>query len=245
MRKLPVWRAPWGANKIIEIGGGHNPFAGVTHAVEKYPLDNTQRGGNFTLPDGAKFFQGDLESLPFTDNEKFDFLYASHVFEHVNDPIKAGKEINRLTQKGYIETPSPLREQLACPIPFNKQNDFHLYFCWNTKNAMHFVRKSTATIGQFTNNPAGQLAQSLFKIQREEGISLEPILPKHAKTTTLYFNAPLKIYIHKDFFEAERNGFCAYENSIKHLRFFSTFPMLLISERFRRLKKILTERELA
>lgn len=244
MKKLPPWRRPWGAKTIVEVGGGHAPFSGVTHSVDKYPEDNTQRGGNFALPKGSQFFEGDLESLPFPDGTCFDFLYASHVFEHVNDPHKAGAEINRLALKGYIETPSPLREQLACPIPFDAKNDFHLYFCWSSKNAMHFVRKTAKSIGQFPDTPDGDFAYSLFKIQREEKIDLEPMLPRPAKTTSLYFSTPLKIHLHNDFIEASKAGFCAYEESIRQLKFQTMFPLFLRSKRFRLLRKLLDERDL-
>lgn len=244
MKKLPLWRRPWGAKRIVEVGGGHAPFSGVTHSVDKYPEDNTQRGGNFSLPKGSKFFQGDLESMPFPPGTRFDFLYASHVFEHVENPQKAGDEINRVAQKGYLETPSPLREQIACPIPFDSKNDFHLYFCWSSPNAMHFVRKSASTIGQFPNNKNGELAQALYQIQRKENVSLEPLLPRPAKTTSLYFSSPLKIFLHDDFHAAAASGFCAYEESIAHLKWHLSFPLYLRSPRFRTLRKLLRDKNL-
>ena len=92
MRKLPLWQRPLFAKSILEVGGGHNPFAGVTHAVDKFPADNGQRGGAFVLPEGAKFSEGDIENLPVSG--PFDFFYASHILEHVEDPKKAVAEIH-------------------------------------------------------------------------------------------------------------------------------------------------------
>src|SRR3954470_11635902 len=88
MKALPLHQRPYFCRRILEVGGGHAPYAGVTHAVDKFPGDNTQRAGDLKLPEGVTFREGDLESIPFGP-EKFDFIYVSHVFEHVRDPRKA------------------------------------------------------------------------------------------------------------------------------------------------------------
>lgn len=241
MKKLPLWQRPRGAKKILEVGGGHDPYAGVTHAVDKFPGDNTQRGGDFRLPSGARFFEGDLENLPFPKGETFDFLYASHVFEHLHSPERAQKEINRVTKKGYIETPSPLREQLACPLPYDP-TDFHTLFVWSTPGTLHYIRKSAATIGQFPDTPAGNFAKALFKIHREEKIDLEPLLPRAAKTTSLHFSAGVKLLPHESFHSAALEGFCAYESSVSLLKRNLSFPFYLRAKRLGKLREILSAR---
>jgi SAM-dependent methyltransferase len=241
MKKLPLWRRPFGAKRILEVGGGHDPYAGVTHAVDKFPGDNAQRGGDFKLPGGADFFHGDLESLPFGPMESFDYVYASHVFEHVGDPEKAVREINRVAKRGYIETPSPLREQLACPIPYDPQ-DFHTLFVWSTPGTLHCLRKSQEVIGQFPDTPAGRIARALFRIHREEGMDLEPLLPRAAKTTMLHFDRGLKLLRHESFHAAAREGFCAYEESIGALLRNLRYPLVLRSKRLRRLRSALVRR---
>lgn len=242
MKKLPLWQRPLKAKKILEVGGGHDPYAGVTHAVDKFPGDNAQRGGDFKLPNGAQFFLGDLENLPFGPMESFDFLYASHVFEHVNDPEKAVKEINRVTKRGYIETPSPLREQLACPIPYDPQ-DFHTLFVWSTPGALHFVRKSQAVLGQFPDTVAGRVAKALFDLHRQGGVDLEPLLPRAVKTTALHFDRGLVLVGHESFHSAAAEGFCAYEASVQTLLNNLRFPLYLRSKRLQRLRGILLSRQ--
>jgi SAM-dependent methyltransferase len=239
MKRLPLWQRPLGAKKILEVGGGHDPYEGVTHAVDKFPQDNAQRGGNFTLPSGAKFFEGDLENLPFPLGDTFDFLYASHVFEHVTQPEKAINEVNRLVKRGYIETPSPLREQLACPVPFDEKNDFHTLFCWSLPGTLHVVKKSKETVGEFPDTPAGKVAKILFHIQREEKIDLEPMLPRAVKTTRLLFNHGVKLQEHVNFSTAAAVGVCAFEPSVSILLRNLSFPLRLRSRRFRALKDIL------
>lgn len=241
MKRLPLWHRPIGAKKILEIGGGHDPYEGVTHAVDKYPQDNAQRGGDFTLPSGAKFFLGDLEHLPFPQGEVFDFLYASHVFEHVNDPQKAVSEINRVATRGYIETPSPLREQLACPIPFDQAQDFHTLFCWSTPGTLHVVMKNAQTVGEFPDSPAGKFARQLFQIHRNKKIDLEPLLPRAVKTTKLHFKHGINLQVHTNFSTAAAAGVCAFESSVNQLVRNLTFPLSLRSRRFRALKNILKD----
>ena len=239
MKKLPLWRRPWGAKKILEVGGGHDPYAGVTHAVDKFPQDNGQRGGDYVLPSGAKFFLGDLENLPFPKGETFDFFIGSHVFEHVANPSRAAEEINRVAKAGYIETPSPLREQLACPIPFNAADDFHTLFCWSSPGFLNVIRKSDHTIGEFPKNRAGHIAFSLFRLQREKGMDLEPLLPRSVKTTKLFFDAGFKLREFSSFREAAKAGCCAFEGSVAELERSLSFPFYLRSRRLQKLKKIL------
>jgi SAM-dependent methyltransferase len=45
------------------------------------------------------FYSCDLQSLPF-DNETFDYVISSEVFEHVMDPLKGFTEVNRVLKKG-------------------------------------------------------------------------------------------------------------------------------------------------
>ena len=60
--------------------------------------------------------------LPFRDNE-FDFVVASHVLEHVQDPVLFLSEIQRVSSiGGYIEVPTKLEDNLV----FENEKD-HLW----------------------------------------------------------------------------------------------------------------------
>lgn len=59
-----------------------------------------------------KFIQGDVETNLFRDKE-FDFVIASHILEHVNDPNTFINELVRIGKRGYIEVPTPLWDNLA------------------------------------------------------------------------------------------------------------------------------------
>tara|TARA_B100000003_G_scaffold202214_1_gene211195 strand:- start:19 stop:627 length:609 start_codon:yes stop_codon:yes gene_type:complete len=72
------------------------------------------------------FIQLREKKLPFKDNE-FDFVIASHVLEHVEDPAYFLNEIQRVSSKGgYIEVPTKLEDNLV----FENKNDhiWHIDF---------------------------------------------------------------------------------------------------------------------
>ena len=54
MKELPLVRRPYFANRILDIGGGHNPFRGVTHVLDMDIVFGRERGGvtNWYCPGG-------------------------------------------------------------------------------------------------------------------------------------------------------------------------------------------------
>ena len=94
-------------NKVLDIGSGHLPFPFATHLAEFALEDDAygRSGHAFKSVQGLPVTQCSVEDMPFTDKE-FDFVYCSHVLEHVENPEKACAELIRVAQKGYIEAPS-------------------------------------------------------------------------------------------------------------------------------------------
>ena len=103
---------------VLDIGCGYsaNKFANVicdTQNLEHYYKEK-------------KFVQLKDKKLPFKDHE-FDFVIASHVLEHVEDPKFFLNEIQRVSSKGgYIEVPTKLEDNFV----FENKNDhlWHLDF---------------------------------------------------------------------------------------------------------------------
>ena len=99
---------------VLDIGCGYtaNQYANVicdTQDLKNYYKDK-------------KFIQLTEKKLPFKDNE-FDFVIASHVLEHTEDPSFFLNEIQRVSSKGgYIEVPTKLEDNLV----FENKND-HLW----------------------------------------------------------------------------------------------------------------------
>ena len=65
-----------------------------------------------------KFIRLIDKKLPFKDKE-FDFVIASHVMEHVEDVDFFISELQRIANKGYIELPTKLEDNLV----FENKND--------------------------------------------------------------------------------------------------------------------------
>lgn len=119
---------------VLDVGSGDKPHWRADVIVDKYPEDNQQRISGGVLFDKRKLFvNADVENLPFKD-KSFDFVFCSHLLEHVKNPDKAIKEITRIGKAGYIEVPSGILELWQ---PFKT----HLWLCDYGDNKLIFYRK--------------------------------------------------------------------------------------------------------
>ena len=95
--------------KILDLGCTHvNYWKEANHFADivDYSNEFKEKNLNFTL-------LAPNEKLPFKDKE-FDFVIASHVLEHVEDPPFFLNEIQRISSKGgYIEVPTKLEDNLV------------------------------------------------------------------------------------------------------------------------------------
>jgi SAM-dependent methyltransferase len=98
-------------DRVLEVGGGHNPHPRSNVVVDKYVDDNTHRSGDIKVLSKQEFMAADGENLPFADRS-FDYVICNHVLEHVENPHKFLAEQFRVAKRGYIETPSLLGEHL-------------------------------------------------------------------------------------------------------------------------------------
>ena len=70
------------------------------------------------IKDFSKFYKNkkfvliNTKKLPFKDNE-FDFVYASHVIEHIDDVEFFIEELQRISKYGYIELPTLLEDNIV------------------------------------------------------------------------------------------------------------------------------------
>ena len=90
--------------KVLDIGCGYtaNKFANTICDIQD--LSHFYKDKNFVKLDGNR--------LPFEDNH-FDFVIASHVLEHVEDYKFFINELERVSNKGYIELPTKLEDNLV------------------------------------------------------------------------------------------------------------------------------------
>lgn len=95
---------------ILDIGSGGYPFPKATILADKF-LETTQHRSENLIRDNRDFLILDIEFLPFK-NKSVDYLYCSHILEHVNYPEAACKELIRVAKAGYIETPNFMKDAL-------------------------------------------------------------------------------------------------------------------------------------
>jgi len=102
---LPEWN-------VLDIGSGHQPNRRANVLVERYLTPTIHRTTQTVVHPSDKYLiVADAHFLPFKD-KSFDFAIASHIAEHVEDPVKFCEEIQRVSRHGYLETPGPLTEFL-------------------------------------------------------------------------------------------------------------------------------------
>lgn len=120
---------------VLDVGSGDKPFWRADVIVDKYIVDNQQRHSGSILFDRKKIFiEADVQNLPFKD-KVFDFVFCSHLLEHVENPSKAIAELTRVGKRGYIEVPNAVLELLD-PFPS------HLWYCSYTNDALIFKQKN-------------------------------------------------------------------------------------------------------
>lgn len=94
---------------VLEIGSGHNPKAESDVLCDKFVEYNGERKEKLVVD--RMFVAADGQYLPFAD-KSFDYVICSHILEHVENPELFIKELMRVGQRGYIETPSEIAEYL-------------------------------------------------------------------------------------------------------------------------------------
>ena len=102
--------------KVLDIGCGYTAHNKATVICDIKDLSNFYKS--------QKFVKLENKTLPFKDKE-FDFVIASHVIEHVEDVEYFISELQRISNKGYIELPSILEDNLV----FENKNDHR----WHTE----------------------------------------------------------------------------------------------------------------
>lgn len=101
---------------VLEIGSGGNPYARANVLCDAY-VDTVERFYDQLVVDRPMVLAR-AEQLPFKDNS-FDFVIASHVLEHSDEPEKFIAEMERVGKAGYIEVPDAFMERLT-NYPFHR-----------------------------------------------------------------------------------------------------------------------------
>jgi hypothetical protein len=131
-----VERMTAGKKRVLEIGPGKKPFTNATEYVDwkAWP----QLAGK---PVHALNINQD--PLPLAD-KIFDFVYCRHTLEDLYNPFLMCREMNRVGQAGYIETPSVVAEatrRVDYQSPRWRGYHHHRYFVWGEGDTLMFLPK--------------------------------------------------------------------------------------------------------
>lgn len=120
--------------RVLDIGSGHNPHPRADILMDRELGTSIDRSGKSIRLDKEKpFILADSQFLPFRD-KVFDYVIASHIAEHMEEPKRFCKELIRVSQRGYIETPSKLTEIFLGEA-------FHRWYVYHKGSTLTFEKK--------------------------------------------------------------------------------------------------------
>ena len=152
--------------KILDIGCGYRANQYATVIADILDLKNFYKNKKFVKLEKNK-------SLPFKDNE-FDFVVASHVIEHVDDFEFFIKELERISNKGYIELPS----RLADNIVFENKTDHVWWFIFDDINNQLLVSKESLILELLWEKEINYKIDNSIKSENFEKIKFLNIIKK-------------------------------------------------------------------
>ncbi|MFS8147127.1 class I SAM-dependent methyltransferase [Rhizobium sp. BR 249] len=119
---------------VLDVGSGGYPFQRANHLADKFPEETTHRVEPMVL-DGRTFFEVDIERLPFEDGA-YDFVFCSHVMEHLDNPGQAMRELSRVGKRGYLEVPTRLSDVM---FNFTRLQDHHRWHSIRLGNTLCLI----------------------------------------------------------------------------------------------------------
>jgi SAM-dependent methyltransferase len=130
---------------VLDLGSGESPFPHANVLIDHFPDETKHRALPFRR-EGKPLVIADVHALPFVVNQ-FDYIYCSHLLEHVDDPILVCSEILRVGTRGYIETPTYGKDSL-----FTWGQERHKWHVVSSSNHLVFFEYSTRQLEGIRSN---------------------------------------------------------------------------------------------
>lgn len=99
------------SDRVLDVGSGGHPFIRADVLCDKFLFDNVERQRGESLVMDRPLVIADASRLPFRDHA-FDFSRSSHLLEHLDDPEGHMRELERVSRRGVIITPSEAWERI-------------------------------------------------------------------------------------------------------------------------------------
>ena len=200
--------------QILDIGCNRDAVQYAQTVADIQDLTSFYKDKKFVLIEG--------KDLPFEDNE-FDFVFASHVIEHVEDVSHFIKELQRISKKGYIELPSMLEDNIV--LSENNSKDHKWFFQFDDVNNILLAEPKKQLIEPFIT--FGVLFGSLRKNFRSS-LVIELYWENEINYKFLNFTIPAKkplfISIIKKYF-----SFHIRNNKLASIFIFSVLILIIIN----------------
>ncbi len=119
---------------VLDVGSGGWPFRRADHLADRFPEGTTHRFENM-VRDERPFFAVDIEQLPFADHA-YEFVFCSHVLEHLDNPGQAIRELMRVARRGYLEVPTRLSDIM---FNFTRLKDHHRWHGLRLGNTLALI----------------------------------------------------------------------------------------------------------
>ena len=136
--------------KILDIGCGYSANKKATTIADVQDFSNYYKERDFVKINEKK--------LPFK-NKEFDFVISSHVIEHVEDFEFFIKELERISNKGYIELPTRFGDNLV----FENLKDHIWWFIYDDINNVIIGSKKNQLIEPFVSVSVARLFNEIFR----------------------------------------------------------------------------------
>ena len=133
-----------GDERVLDVGSGRHPFPHATHLLDRYSGATSHRTGKLVID--RPTIIGAIEKLPFAD-KSFDFVYCSHVLEHVEDPAQACEELMRVGLRGYIETPAKISDVMLNFTRIENHHRWHVNLVGNTLVFIEWDQRERRDLG--------------------------------------------------------------------------------------------------
>lgn len=132
---------------VLEVGSGDRPHPRADIFIDRFLHDNTERGGELTI-DHRPLIIADAHHLPIRSGA-CQYVIASHVLEHLEDPQQFARELERVAPAGYIGCPTEIAERLF-------HWSFHRWYVNQVGNTLVLHPKESA-------EPFGELFDYLYQ----------------------------------------------------------------------------------
>ena len=147
VNKILSKNANW---NVLDIGCGYRANENASVVADVQDFSDFYKNKNFIKIEEKR--------LPFKIKE-FDFVIASHVIEHVDDFEFFIKELERISNKGYIELPSRLADNLV----FENKNDHIWWFCYDDLENQIIASKRNQLVDPFITVSMAKILEQKFR----------------------------------------------------------------------------------